>query len=230
MAMLTVADIPDEYRKGESDGENIGRLASGVGQAISDAFGERGIAATNRLVRASFLFRSSEIGRAMISRDWQLMEPLAETAQLVNFAGSALAASTLVGTIDLAAAAFYRLFVGQFDPADPGREADLGRFRHLDQIPAEAREWVEETKGAHGWRVLKGVRDELTHRWAPMHVTIFVGVQSGPLHHIEIDGERKALPEFLDESRTFVIDRFVAAGLILDRHAEAATRPQKSSE
>ncbi len=32
--MLTIGDIPDEFRKGRTDGENVARLASGVQQAL----------------------------------------------------------------------------------------------------------------------------------------------------------------------------------------------------
>ena len=67
--MLTIADIPDEYRKGQTDGENILRLASGVQEAIGDSVGDDGLDALKRFVQAGFLFRSGEIGRTMI-RSW----------------------------------------------------------------------------------------------------------------------------------------------------------------
>ena len=64
------------------------------------------------------------------------------------------------------------------------------------------------------------MRDQFVHRWFPLHITIVLGGGEGsPLHHLEIEGERKALSDFLDESRAFVIDRLVAGGLVMLRYA-----------
>jgi hypothetical protein len=41
--VLTIADIPDEYRKGDSDGESITYLASGVRQAIHNSVRRSGL-------------------------------------------------------------------------------------------------------------------------------------------------------------------------------------------
>ena len=93
--MLTIADIPDEYRKGQTDGENIARLASGVQEAIRDSVGEDGLKALNRFVQAGFLFRGTEIGRTMNMKSATLVESLGETSQLIDFAGAALSAIAL---------------------------------------------------------------------------------------------------------------------------------------
>jgi hypothetical protein len=90
--MLTIEDIPDKYLKGETDRENIARLASGVQTAIRDAVGDDGLMALNRYVQAGFLFRSSENGRVMIGDYTTLGGSLRETSQLVNFAAGALSA------------------------------------------------------------------------------------------------------------------------------------------
>lgn len=207
--MLTIADIPDAYRKGKTDGENIARLASGVQHDL----GRPGYEAGLRFVQAGFQFRSAEIGRGMTSRSAALSSSLEETTQLVEFAGSVLAATSLAAAIDLTAAALHRLYLGPISTKDPAREADLENFgsREAD-LPLSARSWLEETRQARQWRSLKGVRDHLVHRWLPIHVTISPGGAPGVAQQMEIEGERHSLVQFLDDSRVFVVDRLVAAG------------------
>jgi hypothetical protein len=221
--MLTIGDIPDEYRKGQTDGENIVRLASGVQTAIEAAFGDPGSHALRRFVQAGFLFRSSDIGRVMISESEVLGDPLQETPQFVNFAGGALSASALVGAVDLSAAAMRRLYLGPVNTPDDGREADIVKFPDEAKLPAEPIKWLRETRESEGWEVLKVVRDQFVHRWFPLHVTIVLGSGGGALHHLEIAGQRKSLPDFMNDSREFVIDRLVAAGLVMDMHAKGAS-------
>jgi hypothetical protein len=127
--LLTVSDIPDEFRKGKSDGENIARLASGVQNALDQALGPAGSDAGLRYVQAGFLFRSSEIGRTMSNSNVSLGEPLGEDPQLVDFAGGALAATSLAGAVNLAAAAIYRLYFGEVDSNDPAGKLTSMTFR-----------------------------------------------------------------------------------------------------
>jgi hypothetical protein len=216
--VLTIADIPDRYRKGDSDGDNVARLASGVQSAMHGAIGENGSQALRRFVQAGFHFRSSEIGLQMVNASGPLSEPLSETPQLVSFAGSSLAATSYVAALDLTAAAMYRLHHGTLDANDPGREADLMSYP-LAAGPPEVTTWVAECRGAHAWAVLRAVRDQFAHRWFPLHVTVVLGGPPGAFHHLEIAGQRKHVFEFLIESRAFVIDRLVAAGLLMDRFA-----------
>jgi hypothetical protein len=213
--MLTVTDIPDVYRMSQSDGENIARLASGVQTAIANAIGESGHQALLRFVQAGFLFRSGEIGRVMMRSSSVLSSELQDTIQLVNFAGGALTAAALVGAVDLTAAAFYRLHFGPMDSRDEGREADVHHFPRQNELPDDARRWLRETRDSESWEVLQGVRDQFVHRWFPLHITIGAGFG----HHLEIAGERRSLDEFLDESRQFVVDRLVSAGLVMDSYA-----------
>ena len=223
--MLSIADIPDEYRRDVPDGENVARLASGVQTAIGEAVGEAGLIALNRFVQAGFLFRSSEIGRTMIRSSPDLQGPLAETSQLVNFAGGALSASSLVGAVDLSAAAIHRLSLGPINPRDEAREADVKDFPRKNELPADAKRWLDETRTAKEWEVLKSVRDGFVHRWFRLDVTIVLG---GPmLHHLQIAGQRKSLGEFLNESRDFVVDRLVAAGLVMQAHADRVSAATK---
>ena len=221
--MLTISDIPDEYRRGKTDGENIARLAAGVQTAIAAAFGDPGLHALRRFVQAGFLFRSSDIGRVMISESEALRDPLQETSQLVNFAGGALSASALVGAVDLSAAAMRRLYLGPVNTPDDGREADVGKFPAEAKLPAEPMEWLQQTRESDGWEVLKVVRDQFVHRWFPMNITIVMGSGGGALHHLEIAGQKKSLPDFMVDSREFVIDRLVAAGLVMDMYAKGAS-------
>ena len=65
---------------------------------------------------------------------------------------------------------------------------------------------------------VEGVRDRFVHRWFKMDVTIHIG-GAGELHHLEIAGQSRPLGEFLNECRDFVIDRLVAAGLLMDEYA-----------
>jgi hypothetical protein len=99
--MRTIKDIPDEFRKGGTDGENIARLASGVQAALAEERGPAGNAAGLRLVQAGFSFRSSEIGREMAWKSRGLEESLGESSMLIEFAGGALAATALAASLDL---------------------------------------------------------------------------------------------------------------------------------
>ena len=210
--------VPDEYRTGQTAGENITLFASGITTAIHEAEGDRGSEALRRFSPARFLFRSSEIGQAMVRSSSALSQPLGETLQLVDFGGGALAASALSGAVDLTAATLCRLLVGQPFARDPDREADVDHFPGEDQLPPAAKDWLEETRAAPEWLWLKALRDRYLHRWFPMHITITLGA-ANLLHEPEINGVRRPLPEILGESRAFVIDRLVSAGLLMNRHA-----------
>lgn len=222
--MLTIADIPDEYRKGDSDGENITHLASGVTDAIHNTLGEAGSDALKRFGQAGFVFRSGEIGRTMIRSSSALSNPLRETPQFVDFGGGALAATALAGAVDLTAAALCRLFVGQSSARRPDWEADVGNFPGEEQLPQAAHSWLIDTRCAHEWADLKALRDQYVHRLFPMHITITLGAPN-LLHEPEIKGVKRQHPQVLDESRTFVIDWLVTAGLLMNEQAKSEGLP-----
>jgi uncharacterized protein with HEPN domain len=48
-------------------------------------------------------------------------------------------------------------------------------FRPGSDVPAAIAEWHRETRGDNQWRVLRGVRDHLVHRWFPVHITVMFG-------------------------------------------------------
>jgi hypothetical protein len=219
--MRTVADIPDEFRKGATDGENIARLASGVQQALSASHGSTGDSAGLRLVQAGFLFRSSEIAREMARSSVELQAQLRETSQLIEFAGGVLAATALAASIDLSAAALRRLYLGPINPSDPSREADLHDFPNETDLPDNARNWLQDTRDSPQWEVLKGVRDHFVHRHFPIHVTVMLGSGRGPAQRLDIGGQRHSIETFLDDSRFFVIDRLVTVGLVMHEGAKS---------
>ncbi|MGH2634699.1 MAG: hypothetical protein ACRDHU_00890 [Actinomycetota bacterium] len=218
--MLTINDIPDDYRKGATDSENISRLASGVQGRLEEAIGPDTTAALHRFVRAGFLFHASEIGRVMIGSSSRLQDALQETSQFVNFSGGVLTSSALIGALDLTAAAFHRLYVGPPYPGDDAREADLKDFPGKKTLPAPARRWLENTVGDNAWNVLQVVRHQFVHRWFPLNITLSLGT-ADVSHDLEINGVRRRLGQLLDDGRAFVIDRMVAAGLVMNASAEA---------
>lgn len=211
--MQTIADIPSEFRKGMTDGENIARLASGVHQALAARHRSAGDAAGLRLVQAGFHFRSSEIARAMARSSVELQHPLGESSQLIEFAGGVLAATALAASVDLSAAALHRLYLGPINPLDPSREADVHDFPNVRGLPDQAKAWLQDTRESLHWEILKEVRDHLVHRHFPIHVTVMLGNTRGPAQQLEIGGKLHSIAEFLDESRAFAIDRLVSMGL-----------------
>ena len=76
-----------------------------------------------------------------------------------------------------------------------------------------------ETRRATEWATLKELRDQYVHRWFTMHITITLGAPN-ILHEPVIAEVKRQLPRVLDESRDFVIDLLVAAGLLIHGHAE----------
>ena len=213
--MRTIDDIPEEFRKGTTDGENIARLASGVQAFLLEKHGAQSGAAGLRFVQAGLHFRNSEIGREMSRRSLSLEAALGDSAQLVEFAGGVLAATSLAASIDLAAAGLYRLYFGQVEESDPGREADLHHFPRKADLPGPAKTWLQETKAAQSWRVLKAVRDHFVHRCFPIHVTVHVGSSGPHTQELEIEGRRHRVGHLLEETRAFVIDRLVSIGEVM---------------
>jgi hypothetical protein len=213
--VLTIGDIPDDLRLGASDGENIGRLASGVGSELEEAFGSDGAEAGLRLVHASFRFRSSDIGREMVRSARALTDTLSETPQLVEYAGLTLGATMLASAIDMCAAALHRV---EFKPPfkDPRRDVDLDWFfsdrgaERRGELREVFQGWLQNVKGSPWWEELQGVRHHLLHRWVQVNVTI----GASAAQELVINKSRYSAPEF-DASRAFVVDRFVAAGLLL---------------
>lgn len=199
--MLTITDIPDEYRTGQTAGENITLFASGVTTAIHEAEGDRGSEALRRFGQAGFLFRSGEIGQAMVRSSSALSQPLGETPQLVDFGGGALAASALSGAVDLAAATLCRLFVGQPFARDPDREADVDHFPGEDQLPPAAKDWLEETRTAPEWLWLKSLRCKNTGR-SPGRCTGQGAVRPGELGARHLSRVRTARCSELTRFRT----------------------------
>lgn len=216
----SMADIPAEFQVGATDGETIARFASGVQTALRRAHDQRGHDAGLRLVQAGFLFRSAEIGSEMAHRPAELEAHYAETKQLVEYAGGMLSMVALASTVDLVAAAIRRFWLGPVLDSDPGREADVQDFPDWQELPNAARRWVEATRSDSRWSQLKAARDDLVHRHVPVHITIQVG-RGVSLQELELDGERRALADWIEQSRDFVVERFVEAGLLLLAQADA---------
>jgi hypothetical protein len=215
MLMRTISDIPNEFRTGNTAGENIAGLASGVHRALAAKMGTVGDDAGLRLVQAGFRFHSSEIGLEMARSSVNLSGSFGVSPQLVEFAGGLLAATALAASVDLSAAALHRLCFGPVNPSDPGREADLYDFPNADSLPDSAREWLQETRAAPRSEVLKAVRDHFVHRHFPIDVTVFPGGSPPFAQQLEIAGQRRSVAVFLDESREFAIDRLVTVGLVM---------------
>lgn len=224
--MLTFSDIPDDFRRDRPDGENIGRLASGVQAELEAIHGAAGLETGLRLVQASFRFRSGEIGREMtMARSAQeVHETLTELPQLVEFAGCLLAAVSLASTIDLAAAAVYRLHFGAPSPSDPSREVDLDWFfdakrkssrKALNDLPRPFRKWLKETHEHEQWKILKGVRDHFVHRHFPINITITIGGAELATQELVVEGRIHPVSQFLNDCRAFVVDRFITVGLLM---------------
>jgi hypothetical protein len=130
--------------------------------------------------------------------------------QLLAFSGAKEAITAFVSTLDLAAAAIFRLRYGPPYPDDPSREHDLASFppdgKLPHPLPASERRWLNKVKSADELRLLKEVRDMFTHRYFPRHLTIGAAFD----HELDLDGKRVRFGDLVEEFRAFVIDRLVA--------------------
>jgi len=214
--LLTISDIPDEFRTGKTDAENIASLAYGVHRTIPTNTELAGDEGGLRLVQAGLRFSSSEIGREMARSSVDLGRCWGKSPQLVEFAGGLLAATAMVASVDLSAAALHRLYrLGPVNPSDPSREADVQCFPNEGSLPDPARAWLQETRAAPEWEVLKGVRDYLVHRHFPIHTTVLPGGSPPFAQQLEIAGERRSVDTFLNDGKSFAIDRLVTVGLVM---------------
>jgi hypothetical protein len=194
----------------------MARLASGVQNIWSRQRGPGGEAAGFRLVQAGFHFRAALMGIRMAeaagtSAGDQLKDILGEHEdQLLAFFGAKDAITGLVSTLDLAAAAVFRLNYGPRDPADPDREHDLESFPRdpqlPSQLPSQERAWLNSVKGVSQMHRLATLRDMFTHRYFPRDLTIGAVFD----HQVDIDGRPERFGDLLLEFRGFVVDRLVA--------------------
>ena len=217
MTKYTITDSPF-YVEGRDEGENIARLASGVQDLWSNTHGQGGKDAGFRLVQAGFHFRTANMGlrRAEIAGTelgGHLKAILQEREDhLLAFSGSKEAITAFMSTLDLAAAAIYRLYYGTPYPSDPDKELDLEGFPPDSKLPvalpSDEREWLTGVKGANETRRLKIVRDMFTHRYFPRDLTI-----GAVDHRMDLDGRSERLGDLLEEFRVFVVDRLVALAL-----------------
>ena len=76
--------------------------------------------------------------------------------------------------------------------------------------------WLQDVKRSPRWEELQEVRHHLLHRWIRVDVT--VGAVAA--QQLVINGNPYSATEF-DATRAFVVDRFVAAGLLLLKRARA---------
>jgi hypothetical protein len=206
---------------GHSEGMNVARLASGVQSLWETNHGAAGKDAGFRLVQAGFHFRTALMGirRAEAvgtpSGD-RLKQVLDESEdQLLAFSGAKETVTSFASTLDLAAAAVFRLYYGPMDPAHPGREHDLWNFPTDAKLPtplaSNERDWLNRTKSAGEMKMLTEVRDLFTHRYFPRHLTI-----GAFKHEFDLDGKRVAFGDLVKEMREFTIDRLVALSLMYE--------------
>lgn len=208
------------YHPGSGEGENIARLAAGVQRLWFDTHGQVGLEAGFRLVQAGFHFRSALMGmkRAEVAgtaQGDQLKAVLGEREdQLLAFSGAKEAITALASTLDLTAAAIYRLDYGARDDGDAYREHDLASFPAdsvlRKPLQPEIREWMNGVKSDNEMERLKKVRDMFTHRYFPRHLTIGAAFDQ----HVDLEGRHERLGDLLEDFSGFVVDRLVALSTI----------------
>lgn len=204
------------------EGMNVARLAAGVQDVWANHHGAAGKDAAFRIVRAGFHFCTALMG---IKRAEAAGTPSGEAIkvalderedQLIAFSGAKEAIRTFASTLDLAAAAIFRLRYGPPFPTDPSREHDLVSFppdgKLPRPLPANERLWLNKVKGADELRRLTEVRDMFTHRPFPRHLTIGAAFD----HQLHLDGRRQRFGDLVEEFRAFVIDRLVALAAIYE--------------
>ena len=204
------------YNARYGEGLNVARLAAGVQQLWENSHGPDGKAAGFRLVQAGFHFRTALMGMkraqtAGTTSGEALKIVLGEQEdQLLAFSGAKEAITAFASTLDLAAAAIFRLRYGAPYPEDPGREHDLDSFppdaKLPAPLPANERAWLNQARGADEMKRLREVRDMFTHRYFPRHLTIGAVFD----HKMGLGGQRVRFGDLVDEFKAFVIDRIVA--------------------
>ena len=219
MSQRSLADSPFSVA-GRGEGENVARLAAGVQQLWSNTHGQDGRDAGFRLVQAGFHFRTALMGvrraeAAGTASGEQLKAVLGEREdQLLAFSGAKEAITSLVSTLDLAAAAVFRLYYGPPFRNDPHREHDVDSFPSDSKLPrslpSQVRDWLTSLKGANEMRRLKMVRDMFTHQYFPRHLTIGAAFD----HQVDLEGSRERFGDLLDEFKRFVLDRLVLLSII----------------
>lgn len=200
----------------------MARLAAGVQQLWENTDGPPGKDAGFRLVQAGFHFRTALMG---IKRAEAAGTPASEALkavldeqedQLLAFSGAKEAITAFASTLDLAAAAIFRLRYGAPHPKDPSREHDLDSFpsdaKLPARLPANERAWLNEVKGADEMSRLREVRDMFTHRYFPRHLTIGAVFD----HELDLAGKRVRFGDLVDEFKAFVIDRMVALSTLYE--------------
>lgn len=214
----SITDSPF-YVASRNGGENVARLASGVQEIWSNGHGQAGKDAGFRLVQAGFHYRTALMGIRRAEAPGtesgeKLKAILGEREdQLLAFSGAKEAITAFASTLDLAAAAIFRLYYGPRSQHDPNLEHDLKSFPSdsilPSPLPPDVRDWLRQTEGANELRRLKKVRDMFTHQYFPRHVTI--GAFD---HQLDLDGKRERLEEVVLQFSEFVIDRLVALSIM----------------
>jgi hypothetical protein len=216
--MLAITDSPF-YVSRNTEGENVARLAAGVQQKWFNQHGQPGLDAGFRLVQAGFHFRTALMGirqaGAVGTPDAeQLKVALGEREdQVLAFSGAKETVTALVSTLDLAAAAVYRLHHGA-PFGHPDREHDVEDFPPDSKLsmplPAQERAWLNGVRGANEKRRLWTLRDMFTHQYFPRNLTILAVFDQ----RVDLDRADERLGDLVEEFRGFVVDRLVALSLI----------------
>lgn len=204
------------YNPRYCEGLNVALLAAGVQQPWETSHGPDGKDAGFRLVQAGFHFRTALMGmkraQAAGTTSGEALKVVLDERedQLLAFSGAKEAITAFASTLDLAAAAMFRLRYGAPYPSDPSREHDLDSFppdaKLPAPLPANERAWLNQAKGADEMKRLREVRDMFTHRYFPRHLTIGAVFD----HEMDLGGQRVRFGDLIDEFKAFVIDRMVA--------------------
>lgn len=204
------------YNARYGEGMNVARLAAGVQQLWETSHGPDGKDAGFRIVQAGFHFRTALMGmkraQAAGTASGEALKVVLDEQedQLLALSGAKEAITAFASTLDLAAAAIFRLRYGAPYPKDPSRKHDLDSFppdaKLPAPLPANERAWLNQAKGADEMKRLKEVRDMFTHRYFPRHLAIGAVFD----HEMFLGGQRVRFGDLVYEFKRFVIDRMVA--------------------
>ena len=129
-------------------------------------------------------------------------------SSVVDVAHARWATSTAKTAIDLCAASLGRAYCDH----EPTRELDVGSFFHReslrDNLPNDAKSWLEDTRADPRFDLVKGARDALVHARIRRHFTVNIG-GPGKRLDLEIGGARHDVREVIEAGRDLATERVV---------------------
>jgi len=139
-----------------------------------------------------------------------LAELLAATPDLLDWTAFSLGTRSVISTLDLCAAAVWRLSNGQ--PLHGGKEQDLdGAFRERAQLTSGPLvDWLVRVHESAEYPTIREFRHGFTHRLVSRHVTIRLGQPTPAEFESEVADLRQTAAAHLRMAVPFAVEQFSA--------------------